>query len=263
MPSLTSSAMREEADAYYESRASESSHPSPSVQPVIKPESDHGAAPDVTFESVARATSRSDFIAETCSINEGTVLGERSTLLQSTPLATPLPPTRLSITTTHGDIFSVAPSRTVFIHACNCAGVWGTGIAAEFRLRYPKANTRYASYCKKNPSDAKPGTALLIPPSPASEQKNEPQHYVGCLFTSRHYGRRKDVPARILANTGPALLDLLRQIRDARNVGEDVGELRICKINAGKFAVPWEDTLKALRSLKLEPGMESEITIFL
>lgn len=39
---------------------------------------------------------------------------------------------------TEGDIFS-SPDGSVLIHACNCQGAWGAGVAAAFRTKYPAA----------------------------------------------------------------------------------------------------------------------------
>jgi len=47
-----------------------------------------------------------------------------------------------------GDIFS-APSNSILIHACNCQGSWGAGIAEAFKKYYPEAFTKYAAHCKK------------------------------------------------------------------------------------------------------------------
>ena len=90
------------------------------------------------------------------------------------------------------------------------------------------------------------GSALLIPPL------GKDKHFVGCLFTSRHYGRRKDSPTKILAATGPSMLDLLEQVKEFNGkAGEEdhVGEARICKINSGLFNVPWAKSKAILEGI--------------
>jgi ADP-ribose 1''-phosphate phosphatase len=196
-------------------------------------------------------------------------------------------PDDLQITESTDDIFA-APPNTLLIHACNCDGSWGAGIAAAFKARYPKAYEVHADYCDEY------GTALiesaqLIPPVDAFEaeitatataededevtpddalqfnipsttkhnnpstQNNVPaKHFIGCLFTSRHYGRRRDSPSRILSATAPAMVDLLRKVREWNaecEAGEEIREVRMCKINSGLFAVPWAKTRRVLEEI--------------
>jgi len=68
-----------------------------------------------------------------------------------------------------------------------------------------------------------------------------PQHFVGCLFTSKKFGKGKDSPAQILASTGPAMEDLLRAFREYNSADDNknkISEIRMCQINSGLFAVP-------------------------
>ncbi|KAK2801276.1 ADP-ribose 1''-phosphate phosphatase [Onygenales sp. PD_10] len=101
------------------------------------------------------------------------------------------------ITELQGDLFSDAPEGAVLIHACNCQGSWGSGIAEVFKRRYPAAYLIYHAHCHShlstpqtrpvNPTTTTTaskiqqpqpqpqprtlklpeGTALLIPPQPA------------------------------------------------------------------------------------------------
>ncbi|KAM5436311.1 ADP-ribose 1''-phosphate phosphatase [Microsporum ferrugineum] len=50
------------------------------------------------------------------------------------------------ITEIEGDLF-LAPEGAALIHACNCQGSWGKGIALEFKNKYPAAYKIYRSYC--------------------------------------------------------------------------------------------------------------------
>ncbi|KAF2225253.1 hypothetical protein BDZ85DRAFT_182468, partial [Elsinoe ampelina] len=145
-----------------------------------------------------------------------------------------------------GDLFS-APANTVLIHACNCRGHWGHGIAAVFKKRYPKADKLSNDHCNKvNKVDKNdlPGTAQLIPP----QKGDMDEHFVGCLFTSKSYGKTKDKPPAILKNTGSAIADLMRQVAEW-NKGRAEGRIEAiwtCKINSGLFNVPWEETKKVM-----------------
>ena len=162
----------------------------------------------------------------------------------------------LQVVEENGDIF-VAPPNSVLIHACNCEGLWGAGIAKAFKDHYPKAYQIYHAYCvKTDPADL-PGTAFLIPPQSDSHDPDEvsARHFIGCLFTSRGKGRTKDSPTKILANTGPAVRDLLNQIAEW-NADEPLslpaGDISMCKINSGLFRVPWGKTKTVLEAIEVD-----------
>jgi ADP-ribose 1''-phosphate phosphatase len=185
-----------------------------------------------------------------------------------------------------GDIFN-APPNTLIIHACNCDGSWGAGIAAAFKSKYPKAFEVHKDHCDEYGIELIE-SAQLIPPIDAFEapdsvpdetpddalQFNIPsskglkakpaKHFVGCLFTSRHYGRRRDSPGRILAATAPAMVDLLRKV-NAWNAeaepGEKIGEVRMCKINSGLFAVPWAKTRGVLEDIDVSRSSVKSVRV--
>lgn len=164
--------------------------------------------------------------------------------------STSKPEESLAIEETTDDIFD-APSNCLIIHACNCQGSWSAGIAKAFKDRYPEGHKQYVAHCKEYGNDLL-DSALLIPPVDAKADSDVPKHFVGCLFTSRYYGRKKDKPARILEATKPAMEDLLRQVREwdgKAGKGDQVGEVRMCQINSGLFAVPWKKTKAMLESI--------------
>jgi hypothetical protein len=72
---------------------------------------------------------------------------------------------------------------------------------------------------------------------------------VGCLFTSRGYGKAKGAPGDILEATRQAIEHLLRDI-EASVPGDQPIRIASPCINAGLFDVPWHLTreiiLKAL-----------------
>lgn len=188
------------------------------------------------------------------------------------PALTPFPPSsqnriRIRITERTGDIFAAAPPNTLLIHACNASGSWGAGIALAFRARYPAAFAAYRAHCAAAPRpDQLLGTALLIPPRrsppPLSSSRSESSqgqgrgkrhgHCIGCLFTSRRSGKARDPPDRIVRATGPAMRHLLRLVaEEERRSGVRIGEVRMCQINSGLFAVPWERSKRAVEELDL------------
>ena len=154
-----------------------------------------------------------------------------------------------------GDIFD-APDGTVIIHACNCVGSWGAGIAAAFKKNYPNAFKGYQAHCKKSDPEELIKTALLIPPKDGA-----PKHWVGCLFTSKVYGKKKDTPQQILDATTPAMADLIKQMS---HHAEMIKEIRICQINSGLFAVPWEHSKAVIEGIEVGEDLEipSEIIVY-
>ncbi|KAF5845099.1 hypothetical protein GGP41_001232 [Bipolaris sorokiniana] len=142
----------------------------------------------------------------------------------------PAPPstasTTLSLNHHTGSLFT-APPRTLLLHACNTQGSWGSGIALAFKKHYPNAYTIYHTFCTKEHSlkagnPVPVGTTLLIPPVDGDKG-----HWIGCLFTSRRYGKGKDGVAEILRNTGRAVegcLGLLGLLGDEWEVWGAVGE---------------------------------------
>ncbi|KAF2427780.1 ADP-ribose 1''-phosphate phosphatase [Tothia fuscella] len=160
----------------------------------------------------------------------------------------PLTPNGLALTEIIGDIFA-APPNTLLIHACNCLGSWSAGIAAAFKKNYPAAFLVYEKHCRDSIPEDLIGTALMIPPWEKDDSK--PKHYVGCLFTSKKYGKGRDSPEEILRSTKPAMEQLIKL------VGEDGGVdgVRMCRINSGLFSVRWEDSREVLRGIEVEEGV--------
>lgn len=172
--------------------------------------------------------------------------------------------TTLQLTYHKGDIFA-APRDSLLIHACNTQGSWGSGIAAAFRTRYPAAYKVYHEYCTKTHHPVKDpiptGTCLLIPPCETSNGKS--RHWIGCLFTSAKYGKAKDKPHDILRNTGPAMMQLLERVKEEEtNHGRKLEEVRVCKINSGRFAVPWQRTAKVLEGIVLKEDWKCTIEVW-
>ena len=169
-------------------------------------------------------------------------------------------PKSLQLTYHKGDMFGAAPKNCLLIHACNTQGHWGAGIAKAFKTHYPKAYTAHNKFCAKQHSKTNPvptGTAQLLAPV-----DGDPQHWIGCVFTSAKYGKAKDKPDAIVRNTVASTEMLLELVKMAGGGGDGVGEIRMCKINSGKFGVPWERTEEALQGIVLREGWAGKIEVW-
>ncbi|KAE8142548.1 ADP-ribose 1''-phosphate phosphatase [Aspergillus pseudotamarii] len=182
-----------------------------------------------------------------------------------------------SISETQGDLFD-APDGAALIHACNCIGSWGGGIAKAFKEKYPAAYNIYHSHCQKykfspeylvtSDSPDQPdniqsstrnrnirlpeGTALIIPPQEKDYKGKAKKHWIICLFTSRNFGKRVSSPDVIIQNTELAVADMVRQIDGLRAEESGIGELWSCRFNSGLFGVKWELS----RSVLEDSGMD-------
>ncbi|KAL4934542.1 uncharacterized protein BDV17DRAFT_286238 [Aspergillus undulatus] len=230
--------------------------------------------------------SERDRLVETPSGEQSALRTERSTS-DRMPRYTSEETTPGLITEIEGDLFD-ARDGAALIHACNCHGVWGSGIAKTFKQKYPAAFNAYKDYCQKykskkpvlvdvdvpaeavsSSSGRKPhqprtqiqlpeGTALLIKPQKEDYDK-EPQrrkHWIICLFTSRGYGNKKNSVEKILQSTELAVANLEEQLAVQRSKeleSEDIGitELRSCRLNSGLFGVEWACTKKILEDSSL------------
>src|ERR1035437_6860753 len=96
-----------------------------------------------------------------------------------------------------GDLFD-APNTQLLVHACNCQGMWGSGVAKEFRSRFGEEFhvCKMWSQSYKGEESLLLGTSLVI-------------NRVGCLFTSVDYGPKVDPPDKILLSTKNAMDNLL------------------------------------------------------
>ena len=118
-----------------------------------------------------------------------------------------------------GDLFKNAPAMTLLVHACNGRGIWGRGIALQFKKEYPIAYADYANWCSQ---ENRVGKSLI-------------SGRVGCLVTSKNYGCYADPPQMILKQTKAALDHLMPRLGGFT-------EIHSPRINAGLFRVPWSET---------------------
>lgn len=133
-----------------------------------------------------------------------------------------------------GDMLKNMNTEDIFVHACNCKGVWGRGIAKQFKSEFSDAFEQYRNFCMM--PDTRPGDACIV---------EERGYQIGCLITSNGYGKLTDDPKKIIVNTHRAVIDLLDQIKTS--------EVRIQSnvFNSGLFGVPWKHTQKVLERIGL------------
>lgn len=138
--------------------------------------------------------------------------------------------------------------KCILTHAANCKGVMGSGIAKEFKKKFPEAVAMYEFDFRKT------GQLTGMPPS-AGQAKiyktNNPDIFMGCLFTSWNYGRNVDHPDSIITYTQHALPKFLRLVQDMPDY-----KIYSNKFNSGFFGVPWEKTEKLIiEELKKYPDI--------
>ncbi|KAJ5746952.1 uncharacterized protein N7511_008648 [Penicillium nucicola] len=173
-----------------------------------------------------------------------------------------------TVTEITGDLFT-APDDSALIHACNCEGVWGAGIARTFRYNYPAAYEIYRSHCQQHAEDRQAhhilnleprsdrtvivnrplGTALIISPQQTDVAINGRRHWVICLFTSTGCGRHVASQEMILNATWSALMDMQRgvdQINWSNGPAGQIQSLHGCRFNSGLFGVPWARTRRLI-----------------
>jgi ADP-ribose 1''-phosphate phosphatase len=134
-----------------------------------------------------------------------------------------------------GDLFS-APQGSTLVHSCNAQGVWGAGIAKQFKQTFPQTFTSYQEYCflsKENPTTSIVGTVHV---------NVENNYCIASLITSKFFGHQVDDPAQILQATQLSFKSLLDRL-------DDGSEVHMPRINSGLFRTPWADTEKCIEYL--------------
>ena len=133
-------------------------------------------------------------------------------------------------------LFDAEPG-SILVHACNAEGIWGSGIAAQIKKRYPKAYERYSIHC----SDIGPS---ILGFSTQANILND-KHQICNMITSSIDSKGPDDIETILINTTLALDHFLNRYT-SRYVGTPIYSN---KFNSGIFNVPWERTEKVLKVL--------------
>lgn len=136
-----------------------------------------------------------------------------------------------------GDLFALAPKGAFLAHACNCQGVWGSGIAKTFKDKFPKDYEEYRAWCHR-PFTHALGTAFIT------------TNGIVCLHTSNYYGSAVSDPDDILVETFSAFCELEEKLPENAVVYSN-------KFNSGLFNVPWEMTEYFLKCfLKRRPDVK-------
>lgn len=154
-----------------------------------------------------------------------------------------------------GDMFELAPKGAILTHSCNAQGRWGSGIANQFAVRYPGAYVEYRQYClERFKGGPVPGTEIkktcvgdgfIVHDVSALDDVTK----IGCLITSKNYGKYKDSPEQILKATEQATRELLVKVVGAGVYFDTTHTIYSPKINSGLFAVPWEKTEEVLNEV--------------
>lgn len=122
------------------------------------------------------------------------------------------------------------PEDSVLVHACNGKGAWGSGIAKEFKKRFPEAYKQYSNYCKEF---GFVGMAQLI----TATDPEGSSYWIGNLINSAGYGSILDTEDEIMVNTVLAINNLCFQLES-----KGLNTIYSNKFNSGLFKVPWEKT---------------------
>lgn len=136
-----------------------------------------------------------------------------------------------------GSLFE-APPGAVLVHACNGQGVWGAGIAAQMKVRFPAAFEKYCLRCASTRWEHLRGFAQV---------SRCPPFWVASLPVSERYGVHRDSVRQIVQATRAALQGLLAPESWGGAVRPD--EFHSPRINAGLFGVPWELTAAVIGEL--------------
>ena len=129
-----------------------------------------------------------------------------------------------------GNLFKAIGRQTILVHACNCEGVWGSGVAKGFNELLPAAFHRYRAHCLERSREELVGSSLIV--------KHLSQH-VGCLFTSKGFGGEVDSVDDIVEQTAMALNDFMIKVPPYLDIHSP-------KFNSGLFNVPWHMTEEIL-----------------
>lgn len=129
----------------------------------------------------------------------------------------------------HTSSFFDAPKDVFLVHSCNAEGVWGSGIAKQFKNLHPKSFLQYKNYCDRNDKIIWPWNCLITTEN------------VVCFFTSVSYGNNVDSPQTILRNTENALRNFLPI---AKAIDRPIHSN---KFNSGLFGVEWSSTETLIR----------------
>lgn len=149
----------------------------------------------------------------------------------------------MSIVYKKGSLFS-APKGSILVHAVSTKSVWGSGIAKQFKTRFPESFKFYKEICDEE-GERLIGTVICCP--------EENGYHVYNLVTSIDYGEKKDSKDKILTNTRSALRFLLEGLQ---------APIYSNMFNSGLFQVNWHDTEKILNDIMRETNYQKDWTVW-
>lgn len=145
-----------------------------------------------------------------------------------------------------GSLFD-APPNSILVHAGNCRGMWNSGIAKEFKERFPDAFADYNHFCEW--SLPNPGTYIIYPNSDFGG------YDIMTLLTSHDSNEDVDSTDKILEATEKALTlwSSHRKFRysEAEHLryAIPIDHVYSNKFNSGGFKVPWEKTAEVIERI--------------
>jgi ADP-ribose 1''-phosphate phosphatase len=145
----------------------------------------------------------------------------------------------IKLTFSKGDMLQKMDRKYIYVHACNSKGVWGRGIALQFKKKFPVAYLKYRDFCLNK--NTKVGDSVIV---------EENGFKIGCLLTSVGYGEYTSSPKEIIVNTYYSIIDLIDQIE------EDSIYIQSNVFNSGLFNVPWKHTQKVIEKIGLKTNKE-------
>ena len=65
-----------------------------------------------------------------------------------------------------------------------------------------------------------------------------------------------------MRNTQRATRELLEKVKEEEENGGDIGALWMCRINSGKFGVPWKRTVEVLEKVEVRDGERGDVEVW-
>ena len=141
----------------------------------------------------------------------------------------------MTITFSSGDLFAT-PDVEAYAHGVNCGGSMGTGIAVEFKKRYPKMYKQYNTLCKNG--GLQPGDVFVWQGQNVT---------VFNLATQKHWKTNATVEA--VENSVTKMLKL------AANMS--LAEIVLPRIGAGLGGLEWS----SVKALLINIAGEHQVTL--
>jgi O-acetyl-ADP-ribose deacetylase (regulator of RNase III) len=143
----------------------------------------------------------------------------------------------------------VLENKGIIVHGVNCQGVMGSGVAMQFRNKFPVVYTDYVSYFNQHKYKREKLLGNIV------VSKINEDHYIVSAFTQLHYGRDPNVQ---YVDYG-ALKSCFEKINDLYL--ETALPIKFPKIGAGLANGNWDIIEKIINDTLLEE-IEKELFIY-